>query len=169
MCCIKCAKATASFISKVRKKLIDKISVSAHTNIFLCSYQRYSNMVICPLNLLPGSNITVFDQSQYIRRWTLMNKVQMKGLFPLWDRWVHLHLSLTIPFVTSYLLICMNLFVQSPNQHTRHYKAFTKKLHIIYHLPMICLYQLFRLVQSCQLSIFRLFLIDCFNRCNRLT
>ena len=56
-------------------------------------------------------------------------------------KWVHLYLFLIIPFGTSYLPILMHLFAHRSNKHTSNYKSSTKILHIIYHLPMVCLYQ----------------------------
>ena len=100
--------------------------------------------------------------------WPFMNKVQIKVFLLPQSRWVHLYLLLIIPFGTSYLLIWVNLFAQRPDQHARNYKSSDKTIQIIYPLPMVCVYQPFRLVQSCQWSLFQSFYIECFDRWNWL-
>ena len=88
-------------------------------------------MVTSPLNFLPISIVTRVDHTWYIRQWTFMNKVKMKGLFTIWVRWLHFYLYLIIPFGTSNLLIWMNLFVQMLKQHARHYRASAETLQTI--------------------------------------
>ena len=66
--------------------LSDKVSVSAHTNIFVCSYKRDAHMVTFPLKFLPGSTVTGVRQTWYIRQWDFMENFQIKGSFPPLDR-----------------------------------------------------------------------------------